>query len=97
MTVIRMGEVQAKEETVDALRDFLYTIIPTIRASEGSISCQFLQNQDDPTKFVIIEVWDSVEAHQASVKNIPAEMIAEMRPLIGGGTAGAYYRILAEQ
>ncbi|HZG67394.1 MAG TPA: antibiotic biosynthesis monooxygenase family protein [Herpetosiphonaceae bacterium] len=96
MSVIRIGEVQAKEEMIAALRDFLISIIPLIQASEGCESCQLLQNQDDATTFVMIEVWNNVESHQASVNNIPPEKLGEIRPLLASPPKGAYYGVVAQ-
>jgi len=73
MSISRIGEVQAKPELTGDLRNFLISIMPIIKSSEGCESVQLYQSQDDATKFIVIEVWDSVESHQASVKNIPAE------------------------
>ena len=95
MSVMRIGEVQAKAEMVEALRDFLISIIPMIKASEGCESCQLLQREDDTTTFVIIEVWDSVQSHQASVNNIPPEKLGEIRPLLASPPKGAYYGVVA--
>lgn len=91
MTIIRMGEMQAAAGKADELRDFLLSIVPIITNSDGAISCQLLHNQDDPTKFAMIEVWESVDAHRASVKNIPPEMLAAIRPLLGAAPSGGYY------
>jgi quinol monooxygenase YgiN len=95
MSVMRIGEVQAKAEMVEALRDFLISIIPMIKASEGCESCQLLQREDDTTTFVIIEVWDSVQSHHASVNNIPPEKLGEIRPLLASPPKGAYYGVVA--
>ncbi len=95
MSVIYIGQSQAKADELDNFRDFLTSIVaPAIRASQGCESYQLFQNHDDPTKFVGIEVWASVEAHQASVKNIPAERIAEFMKLVAGPPTGGYHRIV---
>ena len=94
MSVYRIGETQAKPETTKVLRDFLISIIPGIKSSQGCQSVQLYQNQDDPTKFTMIEIWDSVESHQASVKNIPPEMLAEIRPLLASAPRGGYYGLV---
>ncbi len=52
------------------------------------------QSQDDPTKFTMIEIWDSIESHQASVKNIPPEMLAEIRPLLAAAPSGRYLNLV---
>ncbi|HLG27812.1 MAG TPA: antibiotic biosynthesis monooxygenase family protein, partial [Paenisporosarcina sp.] len=95
--VTRIGEVQAKPESTEALRDFLVSIMPMIRASEGCESVQLYQSQDDPTKFIMIEVWDGIESHQASVKNIPPEKLGEIRPLLASTPSGGYYGLLVRK
>ena len=82
MSITRIGESLAKPETTEALRDFLLSIIPLIKSSQGCESVTLYQSHDDPTRFTMIEVWDSIESHQASVKNIPPEMLTEIRPLL---------------
>ena len=91
MSVARIGEVQAKEGLIDELREFLISIMPGIQSSKGCESVQLYQNQEDPSKFIMLEVWDSVESHQASVKNIPAEKLSEIRPLLATSPSGSYY------
>jgi hypothetical protein len=39
----------------------------------------------------MIEVWDSIEAHQASVKNIPAEAFQGVMKLLAGAPSGEYF------
>ena len=97
MSVARIGETQGKPETIEALRDFLISIIPGIKSSQGCESVTLYQSQDDPTRFTMIEVWDSIESHQASVKEIPPEMLAEIRPLLASAPSGSYYTLLHQR
>ena len=94
MNVARIGEVQAKEGLIEDLREFLISIMPIIKSSEGCESVQLYQSKHDLTKFIIIEVWDSAESHQASVKNIPPEKLAEIRPLLASSPSGSYYELV---
>jgi quinol monooxygenase YgiN len=94
MTVTRIGETQARPETTEALRDFLASIMPLIRSSKGCESVTLFQSRDDPARFTMIEVWDSVEAHQASVKNIPPELLAQIRPLLASAPGGGYFNLI---
>ncbi len=94
MSISRIGEVQAKPELVNELREFLLSIIPGIQASEGCESVQLYQSEDDPSRFLMIEVWDTVESHQASVKNIPPEKLGEIRPLLATSPSGSYFRLI---
>jgi quinol monooxygenase YgiN len=91
MSIAQMGETHARPETIADLRDFLISIIAGIKSSQGCESVMLYQSQDDPTKFTMIEIWDSVESHKASVKNIPPEKLAEIRPLLASAPSGHYY------
>lgn len=97
MNTYRIGEMQAKPERVEELSNFLISIMPMIKSSQGCESVQLYQSQDDPTKFTMIEVWDSVESHRASVKNIPPEMLTEIRPLLAAAPSGSYFGLLARE
>jgi quinol monooxygenase YgiN len=94
MSISRIGEVQAKPKLVTELREFLLSIMPGIQASKGCESVQLYQSEDDPSRFLMIEVWDSVESHQASVKNIPPEKLGEIRPLLATSPSGSYFRLI---
>lgn len=94
MTITRIGETQAGPETTEALRGFLLSIIPLIQSSQGCESVTLYQSHDDPTKFTMIEVWDSVESHQASVKNIPPELLTQIRPLLASAPSAGYFNLL---
>lgn len=97
MSITRIGETQAKPETTEALRDFLISIMPLIKSSQGCESVTLYQSHDDPTKFTMIEVWDSIEAHQASIKNIPPEKLTEIRPLLASAPSGNYFTQVQNQ
>lgn len=94
MSISRIGEIQAKEGLLEELREFLIAIMPGIQSSEGCESVQLYQSEDDPSKFMMIEVWDRIESHQASVKNIPAEKLGEIRPLLATSPSGSYFKLI---
>lgn len=96
MTITRIGEVKAKPELTRELREFLISILAMIESAEGCESVTLYQSRDDPAKFTMIEVWESVESHQASVKNIPPEKLAEIRPLLTSSPSGGYFERVAE-
>ncbi len=95
MSIARIGEFQAVPQSVEELRAFLVSIVPMIKSSQGCESVQLYQSQEEPTRFTMIEIWDGVESHQASVKNIPPEKLAEVRPLLGSAPRGNYYEMVA--
>ncbi len=93
MSIARINEFQAQPGQGDALRDLIRSFVPVIQSSQGCQSCQLLQNQEDPTRILAIEVWDTVEAHQTSLQNIPPEAMAQAMVLLAGPPKGEYYRI----
>lgn len=97
MSISRIGEVQAKEGLTENLREFLISIIPMIKSSQGYESVQLYQSQHDATKFIMVEVWDSVESHQASVKNIPSEKLSGIGPLLAASPGGSYYSLVHQR
>ena len=97
MSVTRIGEVQAKPELTEALGDFLISIMPMIRSSRGCEAVTLYQSYDDPTRFIIMEIWEGIESHQASVKNIPPEKLAEIRPLLASAPSGSYYEVIRKE
>src|SRR5512145_1918382 len=97
MSVTRIGEMQAKEGFTEALQDFLISIMPMIKSSKGCESVQLYQSQDDTSKFTMIEIWDSTESHQASVRNIPPEKLGEIRPLLAGSPSGSYFNLVHQK
>jgi quinol monooxygenase YgiN len=97
MSITRIGETQAKPETTEALRNFLLSIMPIIKSSQGCESVTLYQSHDDPTQFTMIEVWDSVGSHQASARNIPPELLAEIRPVLASAPSGGYFALIHSQ
>jgi heme-degrading monooxygenase HmoA len=91
MSVTRINKYEAKEGMATDLYDFLMSIVPLVEQSQGYTSCQVIQNQEHQNEFVVIEVWDSVFAHQASAKNIPPEKIGVVMPLLTNPPSGSYY------
>jgi len=95
MSVSRIGEFTGKPAQIDELKDFLLSIMPIMKSSQGCESVYLYQSQEDPTRFTMIETWDNIESHQASVKNIPSEKLAEIRPLLASTPTGSYYEIVS--
>lgn len=91
MSVIRINKFEAKEGMASGLHDFLMLIVPLVEQSQGCMSCQVLQNQENRNEFVVIEAWDSVGAHQASTKNIPPEKICVLMSNLANPPSGSYF------
>ena len=91
MSITRINIFQAREHHAADLKEFLEGILPDIRASVGCQSCQLLQDHADPTRIVILEVWDSIEAHRESLRHVPPESIRRAKQFLAEAPNGAYY------
>ncbi|HVZ76876.1 MAG TPA: antibiotic biosynthesis monooxygenase family protein [Gemmatimonadaceae bacterium] len=95
MPVTRINQFQAPPDKGPALRDFLRSIISRVLDAPGCRSCELLAHHDDPTQFAIIEVWESIADHQASVTRIPPELLQQARTLFAAPPKGTYYEPVA--
>lgn len=70
MSITRVNEFIAQEGKTDALGDYLASSVPLIEAADGCLYCHLLRGIDNPARFLIIETWESIAAHQLSVQGI---------------------------
>lgn len=92
MSVVRINEFSAAPGQAQALRQFLSSVIGVIEQAEGCRGCELLADPQDASRFVIVERWDSVAAHQAAASKIPPEQMAAFKPLIADPPTGRYYQ-----
>jgi heme oxygenase (mycobilin-producing) len=97
MSIARIGETQAKPESIESLREFLLSIMPGIRTAQGCESVTLYQSQDEPTKFTMIEIWDRVESHQAAVHEISPDDLAKVKTMLAAPPSGKYYELVQKR
>lgn len=91
MAVTRINEFRAQEGQREQLRDRLRSLIPTIQSARGCRSCELLEDQADAARLLVIEVWDSVEAHRAALQSVAADVFADTMQLLAAPPIGRYY------
>ena len=91
MSITRINEFRASEGNGDLLRERLKMLVPVIEEAEGCLSCQLLQSKKSPLHVILIEVWDSVEVHKASLEDVPPEVFHEVKKLLAQPPTGEYY------
>ena len=64
MTCLVHIEFRAKKEAVDKLVGWLREILPDTRCRDGCVSVAVTRNQDDPTDFAFVELWDSRQHYE---------------------------------
>jgi quinol monooxygenase YgiN len=90
MSVVRINEFTCAEGKSDELYKFLKSLVPYISNSDGCVSCEVLQQQDNKCEFVVIEKWNCVEDHTKSIANFPREEMEAAVPLFGAPPKGRY-------
>lgn len=91
MSIKRINHFLAQSGREADLREFLKSIISTIRSADGCETVELLVDQKVPAKLVIVEQWRDVAAHQAAAKMIPPQKMAEVGPLLAEPPMGQYY------
>ncbi len=93
MTIARINTFIAAADHQAELGERLESIVGTIRSAAGCQSATMLQAVDEPVKFVIYEVWDSVDAHQQAAGVIPADLIASTVAMLAMPPSGEYFTL----
>lgn len=91
MSITRINEFRAVEGESALLRDRIVLLVPVIESAEGCLSCQLLQSRKDENHFIVIEVWDNVESHHASLQHIRPDVFHEVRNYLAVPPTGEYY------
>jgi len=92
MSTWKFGQFQAREGKGAELAELLLEIARRIRSSEGSRSCRLLAHTEDTARFAILEEWDGIEAHKASVReNATEDLRGRFAALVAEMTASDYF------
>jgi hypothetical protein len=59
-------------------------------------SCRLLEGHEDPSLFVVIEEWDSIEAHRAAASVIPSDQLQQAMALLDEPPGGDYFEDASE-
>jgi quinol monooxygenase YgiN len=92
MPITRINAFQAKPGLGAALRAFLTSVVTDVRAAPGCRSCQLYEALDDPERFAVVEVWDTVAAHKEAGRALAPPRLEEAMRLLGSPAIGTYYR-----
>ena len=90
-SIFRINHFDAKAGMESQVFAFLGNVVSVVRGSPGCIAVTLLRSADNPCQFVIIEEWDSIEAHQHAASAVPMEKIQEIVAMLDGPVKGAYY------
>lgn len=85
-----VGKLQASAENRDALADILSQASTLMQSEEGCSLYIVSKDADDDTTVWVMELWDSKEAHDDSLKREDVRaLIGQAMPLLVGAPDGA--------
>ena len=90
MPITRINTFRAHAGQEAALRDALLSLLPGIGAAAGCVSVRLLHDAQDATRFVVLEVWESVDAHRASLQGFDPDEFAHVMKLFAEPPSGEY-------
>ena len=94
MSIARHYVMNAREGQDAVLETALRDLADIVRGVPGSQGVELLRDLGNERRFILIEKWDSVEAHSAGGKQIPKEAIAPLMAALDGPPDGAYFDYL---
>ena len=96
MTVARHYVMIAPEGKEAALEAALGDLAGTLMQVPGYKGAELMQDAKQPTRFVFIERWASIEAHRASGEHLPKGALDALQANLAGKPEGAYLNYLIE-
>ncbi len=95
MSILRLNEFKALPGKFEQLTALFEGVVAGIRNHPGCQRCELLikvaDGANDDEKLIVLEVWDSVEAHKAALAGMTPEDFAPAMALLSGRPAGQYY------
>ncbi|MGW5570299.1 putative quinol monooxygenase [Nocardia thailandica] len=88
-------DMTAKEGCVDELRTWFLDHLAGTRGFAGNISVEVARNQDEPTRILFVEKWESRESFEAYLAwRDESGVIAELLELLEGDITFRYHDFL---
>jgi quinol monooxygenase YgiN len=91
MAITRINEFRAGAGKAAELSAELAAIVPSIAAAPGCLSCRLLRSQKDADHFIVLEEWDSVQAHRDSLMRGAPDAFHDVKKLLATPPTGEYY------
>ncbi|HEX7048085.1 MAG TPA: antibiotic biosynthesis monooxygenase family protein [Gammaproteobacteria bacterium] len=92
MTIARVNEFIAKEGKSDEMGEYLASVVPVIESAEGCLYAQLLRGVDNPARFLIIETWESIAAHQLSVEGVDKKEFLRAMEMLAENPRAEYFQ-----
>lgn len=90
MTIARHYIIHAQEGQEVEVETALSTLAELARSTAGCRGIELLHDLDNGRRFIIIEKWDSAEAHKSASNPQASALLAELIPSFDGRPEGTY-------
>ena len=94
MTIARHYVMTAPADRADALEAALGNLAGALKQVPGFEGADILQDTKTPTRFILIEKWESIDAHKAAGQHLPPDALEELQSCLAGRPEGAYLTYL---
>lgn len=91
MTVARLYIVPAAEGRSAQMEAALEGVADLVRSRPGSEGVEVLRDLGNEHRFILIEKWESEEAHAASLAGLPEGSLDAVKAAAGGPPDGSYF------
>jgi quinol monooxygenase YgiN len=95
MTVARLYRLEAAEGKATQLEGALSELAGRVRPIAGCQGVEILRSTDNGNHFILIEKWDSIDAHKRGAKSLGKEAVSPMMAVIATPPLGAYLEYLS--
>lgn len=90
MTVLRHYRMQAAEGRADDLRAALITLAGQVSPLDGCEGIEMFADSADPTTFIFIEHWRSIDDHKAAGPALGKDAVAPVMAALAAPPEGRY-------
>lgn len=94
MTIARHYIIHAREGQESEVKTGLSALAELARSTDGCRGIELLHDLDNGRRFIIIEKWDSAEAHKSASNPRASALLAELISSFEGRPEGAYCTLL---
>jgi quinol monooxygenase YgiN len=94
MTIARHYMMQAVPGQEKALEAILLSLADMAGSMRGCLGVELLRDSGNAARFVLVEKWESVDAHTAAVAGFSREIGKALRATLAHPLEGAYFDFL---
>lgn len=93
MSIARVNEFRAKDGRAEELWQLLQTVVALIQSSPGCEMVRLFQQEEDPTRLAIVEIWANKGAHEVAAAKVPRDLVEKATEMMDLRPHGEFYRL----